>query len=180
MTLVAPKNPQRPSIPAREPQLSRREQLAVLADLADKAVALRPAADSAVSQCGVVGAVPNEVGLELGRLSRSYSLVYERARHLPVDAALTGARAELLRLLSYHMHMLRDAGDLAFSARADERTEPFRRELAQGLGPFATELVVLADDFRRRVVAPVEPVFEDWGAPDEILLEDVDLSADEP
>jgi hypothetical protein len=75
--------------------------------------------------------------------------------------------------------MLRDAGQLAFSGRVDERTEPFRRELAKGLGPFATELVALADEFRNRVASPVEPVFEDWGAPDEILLDDVDLSIDE-
>lgn len=170
-----------PLSPLASPSLRRqREQFAELADAAAQAVALQPDAQSAVSQCGVPGTVPDAVALELGRLSHAYSLIYERARHLPVDADLREARADLCRLLSYHLHMLRDAGDLAFSGRADARTEPFRLELAHGLGPFATALVTLAEQFRNLATAPPERLLDAWGSPDEFLLDDVDLRADGP
>jgi hypothetical protein len=155
-------------------------RLSELADIADAAVALQPAAELAVAQCGASGTVPDTVALELGRLSHTYSLIYERARHLPVDAELVGARTELCRLLSYHLHMLRDAGDLAFSGRPDARSEPFRRELARGLGPYATELITLAAQFRQQATRPVRSVPDDWGAPGEFLLDDIDLSPDGP
>ena len=176
---MAPKK-QPPSSPEQPARSRRREQLAELADIAADAVALQPDANSAVSQCGVPGAVSDAVGLELGKISHAYSLVFERARHLPVDSDLVYARSELCRLISYHQHMLRDAGDLAFSGRADARTEPFRRELARGLGPFATELVELADEFRRVSAAPAERPVDRWDASADLLLDDVDLSADEP
>jgi len=130
-----------------------REQVATLADIAAQAATLQPGADKAVAQCGGVWPVPDAAALELGRLSRSYSPLYERVRRLEVDAALTEPRDELLSLLSYHLHMLRDAGDLAFSGRRDERTEPFRQELAQGLGPYATRLLRLAAELRARAEA---------------------------
>lgn len=157
-----------------------REQFAILASAAAEAVALQPAAQSAVSQCGAAGAVPDAVALELGRLSHTYSLIYERARHLPVDADVAGARTELCRLLSYHLHMLRDAGDLAFSGRTDARTEPFRRELAQGLGPYATELAALAEKLRNLAAAPAQRLLDGWSSPEEFLLDDVNLATDDP
>ena len=130
-----------------------REQVATLAEIAAQAATLQPGADMAVAQCGGVWPVPDAAALELGRLSRSYSPLYERVRHLEVDASLTEPRDELLSLLSYHLHMLRDAGDLAFSGRHDERTEPFRQELAQGLGPYATRLLRLAAELLGRAEA---------------------------
>ena len=179
MTFV-PSESEPPDLSAASQWLRHRDQITVLADVAAQAVDLQPAAQSAVSQCGMPGTVPDAVALELGRLSHAYSLIYERARHLRVDAELVEARTELCRLLSYHLHMLRDAGDLAFSGRTDARTEPFRRELAQGLGPYASALVALADDFRTRATAPPERVLDGWSSPDEFVLDDVDLRADEP
>lgn len=157
-----------------------RTQLSELAEVAAEAVALQPAAERAVSQCGVPGIVPDAVALELGRLSRGYSLIYERARHLPVDIELTEVHGELCSLLSYHLHMLRNAGDLAFSGRSDARTEPFRRELAQGLGPYATRLITLAAELQQRASAPLAAVSQGWDVPGEFVLDDVDLSTDEP
>ncbi len=180
VTLVSPETEPPELSAAREASLRRREQLAVLADLATEAVALQPAAQSAVSSCGRPGIVPDTIALELGQLSHAYSLIYERARHLPVDTELTEASAELCRLLSYHLHMLRDAGDLAFSGRVDARTEPFRQELAQGLGPYASALVTLADEYRTRATAPESRMFEGWESPDEFVLDDVELNQDEP
>ena len=181
MTLVPPEIQPPHFSAADESPLRQRAQMAALADLAAEAVARQPEAQSAVSRCGALGVVPDAVALELGRLSHAYSLIYERARHLPVDAELLEARAELCRLLSYHLHMLRDAGDLAFSGRVDARTEPFRRELAHGLGPFATALVELAGRIsaagRRRCLSACSTACT---APDEFLLDDVDLDADEP
>jgi hypothetical protein len=131
----------------------RRAQLATLADIAAQASVLQPATDAAVSACGCVGIVPDGVALELGRLSRGYSKLYQSARHLAVEPELTRTRDELTRVLSYHLHMLRDAGDLAFSGRRDARSEPFRRELAEGLGTYATQLLVIAGRLRAHVLS---------------------------
>ena len=125
-----------------------REQVTTLADLAAQAASLQPGADAAIAQCGGAWPVPDAAALELGRLSRSYSQLYERLLRLEIDQELTERRNELRSLLSYHLHMLRDAGDLAFSGRHDERTEPFRRELAEGLGSYATRLLHLAAELR--------------------------------
>lgn len=160
-------------------QQARRRQLATLADLAAQSAMLQPQADAAVAQCGGALPVPDAAALELGRLSRSYSLLYERADGLEVDPALTEARDELRRLLTYHLHMLRNAGDLAFSGRPDPRTEPFRRELADGLGSYATRLLRLAAELRKRAAAP-ESRAADWAAPGEFELDDVDLGGEQP
>jgi hypothetical protein len=131
----------------------RRAQFAILADVAARASILQPAADEAVSACGCSGVVPDSIALELGRLSRGYSRLYESARHMTVEPELTHTRDELAKVLAYHLHMLRDAGDLAFSGRRDVRTEPFRRELAEGLGNYATQLLVIAGRLRARVLS---------------------------
>lgn len=156
-----------------------REQVAMLADLAAQAATLQPDADAAVAQCGGAWPVPDIAALELGRLSRGYSQIYERVRRLEVGEALVEPRDELRRLLSYHLHMLRDAGDLAFSGRRDERTEPFRKELADGLGQYATRLLRLAGELQARATAPREPG-PDFSAPGEFELDDVDLIGDQP
>lgn len=160
-----------------------REQLAQLADLAAKAATLQPRADAAVAQCGGALPVPDAAALELGRLSRSFSLLYTGAELLEVDEALAEPRDELRRLLSYHLHMLRDAGDLAFSGRPDARTEPFRRELAEGLGPYATRLLRLAAELRDRATAPLDdprlhPSSNLTGA-GEFELDDVELGGEQ-
>jgi hypothetical protein len=156
-----------------------REQLAMLAGLAAQAATFQPDADAAVARCGGAWPVPDTAALELGRLSRAYSQLYEKARRLEVDEALIEPRDELRRLLSYHLHMLRDAGDLAFSGRRDERTEPFRTELADGLGEYATRLLRLAAELQERAAAPgrQEP---DFAAPGVFELDDVDLIGEQP
>lgn len=156
-----------------------REQVAALAEIAAQAATLQPGADTAVGQCGGTWPVPDAAALELGRLSRSYSQLYERVRRLEVDEALAEPHGELRSLLSYHLHMLRDAGDLAFSGRRDERTEPFRQELAQGLGPYATRLLRLAAELRRLAEAPEDQVAYS-SARGEIELDDVYLPGEQP
>lgn len=158
---------------------AHREQVATLADLAAQAAVLQPRADEAVAQCGAKLPVPDAAALELGRLSRSYSLLYERARRLDVVTELAEARDELRNLLSYHLHMLRDAGDLAFSGRPDARTEPFRLELAAGLGPYASRLLLLAGELRERAQEPRSRE-TGWTAPGEFELDDVDLGGEQP
>ena len=155
------------------------EQVATLAEIAAEAATLQPGADAAVARCGGTWPVPDAAALELGRLSRSYSQLYERVRRLDVDEALAGPRDELRSLLSYHLHMLRDAGDLAFSGRRDDRTEPFRQELAQGLGPYATRLLRLAAELRRRAEAPQDQAAYS-SAPGEFELDDVYLPGERP
>ena len=153
------------------------EQLKALADIAAQGATLQPKADAAVADCGGAAPVHDSVALDLGRSSHAYSALYERARHLSLDADLLETRDELCRVLSYHLHMLRDAGDLAFSGRPDPRTEPFRLELAEGLGSYATKLLTLAGEYRARLLTV------ERGEPDErfplgadLELDDVELS----
>jgi hypothetical protein len=96
-----------------------------------------------VVACGVPGVVPDGVALDLGQLSHCYSRLGQQLRQLGVDPAVASLRNELRSVLSYHLHMLRDAGDLAFSGRRDPRTERIRLELAEGLGPYAARLASL-------------------------------------
>ena len=156
-----------------------REQVATLAGIAAQAATLQPGADAAVARCGGTWPVPDAAALELGRLSRSYSQLYEGVRRLEVDEALAEPRDELRSLLSYHLHMLRDAGDLAFSGRRDDRTEPFRQELAQGLGPYATRLLRLAAELRRRAESPEDEATYQ-SARGEFELDDVFLPGEQP
>lgn len=126
----------------------RRELIALVA-LADVGIALQPEADAVIAACGAEGVVPDGVGSALGRVSHSYSLVSQQAREMgEVDGRLTPLLDELRQLLSYHQHMLRDAGDMAFSAERHPATEPFRRELAGGLGLQAARLADLGDTLR--------------------------------
>ncbi len=160
----------------------RRAQVAVLADIAARAATLQPAAEDAVAACGCPGVVPDIVAVEVGRYLRAYSKLYETARYLPVEPELLDTREELTRLLSYHLHMLRDAGDLAFSGLRDPRTEPFRRELAEGFSVYASRLLVLAGVLQKRLQNFGEPEPEpgDRLMPGEIELDDVELSDDRP
>ena len=163
------------------PWQRRRGQLSVLADLAARGAMLQPQAEAAIARCGVAGVVADTVALELGQASSGYSLLYEQVRHLKVDPDLFEAREELRRVLSYHLHMLRDAGDLAFSGRPDATTERFRRELAEGLGSYATQLLVLAGEYRALLLAFREDKVEDHRfAPDAFELDDVELAGDRP
>lgn len=161
------------------PRQRHREQVAALADLAAQAAALQPGADDAVAQCGGAWPVPDAAALELGRLSRSYSQLYERLLRLEIDEQLAEPRNELCSLLAYHLHMLRDAGDLAFSGVRDERTEPFRMELAEGLGSYATRLLRLAAELRKSAAAP-EDRATGFAGPGEFELDDVYLRGDQP
>jgi hypothetical protein len=162
------------------PSQRRRGQLSVLADAAARGAMLQPQAEAAISRCGGVGVVADSVALELGRASHGYSLLYEQVRHLGVDADLLEARQELCRVLSYHLHMLRDAGDLAFSGRPDPTTERFRRELEEGLGSYATKLLVLAGEYRALLLAVREDEPDDRFASGAFELEDVELAGDRP
>jgi hypothetical protein len=78
--------------------------------------------------------------------------------------------------------MLRDAGDLAFSGLRDARTEPFRRELAEGFSAYATRLLVLAGTLQTRLktFGDPEPEPGERLAPGEIELDDVELSDRRP
>lgn len=118
-----------------------------LVEVADRALAIQDEADAAIRACGIRGVVSSEVALRLGGMLRIYSRLYYEVEGLDteLDPELGAVRRELLELLSYHLHMLRDAGDLVFSARRVPRNERFRLELAEGLGPRAEDLGRLRD-----------------------------------
>ena len=118
-----------------------------LASIADRALAIQDEADAAVRACGIRGVVSSEVALRLGAMLRVYSRLYYEVEGLETELnpELGAVRRDLLELLSYHLHMLRDAGDLVFSARRVPRNERFRLELAEGLGPRAEDLARLRD-----------------------------------
>lgn len=120
-------------------------QVSLLLDLAEQAVALQPAADAAVRACGAAGTVPDEVAARTGKLLRGYSRLHNQLDGLAADPDLAQVRHDLLGQLSYHLHMLRDAGDLVFSAHPAAEDDRFRRELARGLGPHAAGLIRLRD-----------------------------------
>jgi hypothetical protein len=118
-----------------------------LVTIADRALEIQDEADAAVRACGIRGVVSSEVALRLGAMLRVYSRLYYEVEGLEteLDPELGAVRRDLLELLSYHLHMLRDAGDLVFSARRVPRNERFRLELAEGLGPRAEDLGRLRD-----------------------------------
>lgn len=162
------------------PDQRGRAQVAILAEIAARACEMQSPAEAAVVACGCPGTVPDSAAVEVGRHLRAYSKLYERARFLPVEPELVETRNELTRLLSYHLHMLRDAGDLAFPGLRDPRTEPFRRELAEGFSTYATRLLVIAGKLQTSLTtfgdAEPEPGPGDRLAPGEIELDDVELS----
>jgi hypothetical protein len=118
-----------------------------LVDVADRALAIQDEADAAVRACGIRGVVSSEVALRLGAMLRLYSRLYYEVEGLETELnpEFGAVRRDLLELLSYHLHMLRDAGDLVFSARRVPRNERFRLELAEGLGPRAEDLARLRE-----------------------------------
>ena len=118
-----------------------------LASITDRALALQPEADAAIRACGIHGAVPSEVAVRLGERMRGYSVLYYEVTALETgtDRWLVDFRRNLLELLSYHLHMLRGAGDLVFSGHDVPRNERFRLELAEGLGSRAEEMARLRE-----------------------------------
>ena len=117
------------------------DQVAVLLELADEGVRLQPTADAAIRACGVdLVPVDTAVAVRLGDALRAYSRLYHRLESLEPDPDLAQTAGDLLGQLSYHLHMLRDAGDLVFSGRSVPRNDRFRLELADGLGPHAQGL----------------------------------------
>ncbi|HET9169751.1 MAG TPA: hypothetical protein VFN97_09950 [Actinospica sp.] len=118
-----------------------------MGSIAERAVAAQAGADAAIRACGVVGVVSSDVAASLGEMLRVYSRLYFEAEALDtaLNPTLTGIQRDLLELLSYHLHMVRDAGDLAFSGRDVPRNERFRLELGDGLGARAEELARLRE-----------------------------------
>ena len=123
----------------------RGETIRTLTQLVGQALADQDEADAAIRACGVTGTVSDDTAVRLGEMLRSYSRLYYAAEAVQpgAEADLVEARRDLLELLSYHLHMLRDAGDLVFSGRDVPRNARFRRELAEGLGPRAADLTRL-------------------------------------
>ena len=113
--------------------------------IAVRALAMQAEADAAIRACGIVGVVPRDVAVRLGVMLRGYSRLYfeTEAVQTRLDPGLADVCRDLLELLSYHLHMLRDAGDLVFSGRDVPRNERFRLELAEGLGARAEDLTRL-------------------------------------
>lgn len=118
-----------------------------LAAVAGRALALQAEADAAIRACGIAGIVPSDVAVRLGEMLRGYSRLYHEVEDMDTqrNPQLAEAHRTLLELLSYHLHMLRDAGDLVFSGRLTPRNERFRLELAAGLGSRAGDLAALRD-----------------------------------
>lgn len=120
------------------------EQVAVLLELADEGVRLQPSADAAIRACGTLLAPQDtELAVRLGEALRAYGRLHHRLEALEPDPDLAQTAHDLLGQISYHLHMLRDAGDLAFSGRRVPRNDRFRLELAEGLGPHARGLDLL-------------------------------------
>ncbi|MBR7836302.1 hypothetical protein KDL01_23695 [Actinospica durhamensis] len=118
-----------------------------LAAITGQALAMQAEADAAIRACGTADIVPSEVAARLGEMSRGYSRLYYEAKDVETrrNPEMADARRNLLELLSYHLHMLRDAGDLVFSGRQVPRNERFRLELADGLGSRAEDLTALRE-----------------------------------
>lgn len=118
-----------------------------LAAVADQGIAMQAEADAAIRSCGIAGVVPSTVAGRLGEVLHGYSRLRDEVEALDTgtDPELSEVRRNLLDLLSYHLHMLRDAGDLVFSGRDVPRNERFRLELAGGLGSRAAELTGLRE-----------------------------------
>jgi hypothetical protein len=110
--------------------------------IAKQALGMQAEADAAIRACGIVGIVQSGVAVRLGVMLHSYSRLYFDAEAVEtgLDAEMGDVRRDLLELLSYHLHMLRDAGDLVFSGRDVPCNERFRLELAEGLGTRAEDL----------------------------------------
>jgi hypothetical protein len=125
------------------------QQVAIMLTVAQLALDAEPEADAAIRACGVGTPVPDQTAVDLGRALRGYSRLYHQLEGLLPDPDLAQVRGDLLSQLSYHLHMLRDAGDLVFSGRHVAINERFRRELAEGLGPHVQGLELL----RRALVA---------------------------
>ena len=116
-----------------------------LAAVTGRALAMQADADAAIRACGTAGVVPSEVAVRLGEMLRGYSRLYFEVEAVETrrNPEMAEVRRHLLELLSYHLHMLRDAGDLVFSGRNVQSNERFRRELADGLGSRAEDLTAL-------------------------------------
>lgn len=129
------------------------DQVALLLYVAEQAFEAQPEADTAIRACGAGGQVPDQTAVELGCALRGYSRLHHRLEALDPDPDLAQVHQDLLGQLSYHLHMLRDAGDLVFSGRAVPVNERFRRELSNGLGPHAEGLDQLRRALRARLAA---------------------------
>jgi hypothetical protein len=129
------------------------EQVALLLQVAEQALVLQPDADAEIRACGAPETVPDQVAVRLGEVLRGYSRLHHQVDDLDADPDLAQVRRDLLGQLSYHLHMLRDAGDLVFSGRQVAVNERFRRELAGGLGPHAEGLARLRDALAARAAA---------------------------
>jgi len=115
--------------------------------IAEQALAMQAEADGAIRACGIVGIVPSDVAVRLGVMLRGYGRLHYEAESVEtaLGSELADMRRDLLELLSYHLHMLRDAGDLVFSGRDVPRNGRFRLELAEGLGTRAEDLTRLRE-----------------------------------
>ncbi|HTJ70600.1 MAG TPA: hypothetical protein VL551_23885 [Actinospica sp.] len=129
------------------------EQVALLLFVAEQAIDAGPEADAAIRVCGTVSRVPDQAAVDLGHCLRDYSRLYHRLEGFTPDPDLAQVHGDLMGQLSYHLHMLRDAGDLVFCGRPVAVNERFRRELANGLGPHALGLELLRRALRARLAA---------------------------
>ena len=129
------------------------EQVALLLAVAERALEAQPDADTAIRACGAGSPVPDQTAVELGWALRDYSRLHHRLEALSPDPDLAQVYWDLLGQISYHLHMLRDAGDLVFSGRTVAVNERFRRELSNGLGPHAEGLEQLRRGLRARLAA---------------------------
>lgn len=129
------------------------DQVALMLAIAEQGIEMQPEADATIRACGCASRIPDEIAVELGRSLRGYSRLHHRLEALRPDPDLAQAHRDLLGQLSYHLHMLRDAGDLVFSGRTVAVNERFRRELANGLGQHAAGLEQLRRALRARLAA---------------------------
>lgn len=130
----------------------REDGLRALAAIADRALAIQPAADEVVGACGRPRPIPGEVGQRGGPLVIEFWRLRQRAIELVLPFDLEDGRDRLVRLLGYHQLMVYEALRLAFTTTVSPEGEPVRERLT-GLGSPADALrafrAALPDPVRR-------------------------------
>jgi hypothetical protein len=128
----------------------REDGRCALAEIADRALAIQPAADEVIGACGRPRPIPGEVGQRGGPLVTEFWRLRQQAIELVLPVDLQGSRDQLVQLLEYHQLMVYEALRLAFTTTVSAEGERVRERLT-GLGSPAGAL----REFRAALPDPV-------------------------
>jgi hypothetical protein len=127
-------------------------QILALLGILDDALAAQGAADRVVAACGKPGPVPWTVSHAGAEQMAVYQRLTLRLRRIPVDPDLREVHGRASRLLAYHLWVLRQALQLAFTPRPEPAAEATRLRL-DGLGAPAADLRNLHQEVGRLAAA---------------------------